>query len=70
MNICELTMSITALANSIASKLSTDKLNLLGAIFSQLGDTLNTIATQRSICEDINNTSSSDNSNDNNTKSK
>lgn len=57
MNICELTMSITALANSLASKLTTDEINLLGAILSQLGDTLNTIATQRSICE---NKSSSD----------
>ena len=48
---CELTASITAIANALASKLSINELNLLGAVFSQLGDTLTTIATQRSICE-------------------
>lgn len=51
MNPCELTVSITALANALASDLTNDELNLLGAVFSQLGDTLVTIATQRSICE-------------------
>lgn len=51
MNPCELTASITALANTIAQKLTVDELNLWGAIFSQLGDTLITIATQKSICE-------------------
>lgn len=51
MNPCELTASITAIANALACKLSINELNLLGAIFSQLGDTLTTIATQKSICE-------------------
>ena len=51
MNACELTAAITALANSIACGLSTDELNLIGVIFTQLGDTLLTIATQRSICD-------------------
>lgn len=70
MNICELTMSITALANSLACNLTTDEVDFLGAVFSQLGDTLNTIATQRSICENMNssnntsNTSSNSKSND------
>lgn len=50
MNACELTAAITALANSIACGLSTDELNLIGVIFTQLGDTLLTIATQNSIC--------------------
>lgn len=50
---CELTASITAIANALACKLTINELNLLGAIFSQLGDTLTTIATQRSICEEI-----------------
>ena len=51
MNACELTASITALANAIACGKTTDELNLIGVIFTQLGDTILTIATQRSICE-------------------
>ena len=47
----ELTTTITALANAIACKLSVDQLNLLGVILTQLGDTLTTIATQRTFCE-------------------
>lgn len=50
MNACELTASITAIANSLACQLTDDELNLLGAVLTQLGDTLLTIATQRSIC--------------------
>lgn len=55
MSPCELTASITAIANTLACKLSVNELNLLGAVLSQLGDTLSTIATQRSICEDTDN---------------
>ena len=51
-NSCELTASITALANAMACRLTVSELNLLAAILSQLGDTLATIATQRSICEE------------------
>ncbi|MBQ7802139.1 MAG: hypothetical protein IJ375_07450 [Oscillospiraceae bacterium] len=51
MNACELTAAITALANSLAWGRSTDEVNLLGVIFTQLGDTLLTIGTQREICE-------------------
>ena len=50
MNPCELTISITAAANAIAAKLSNDELNLLGVTLTQLGDTLITIATRRSLC--------------------
>ena len=50
MNSCELTASITAIANVIACNRSTDEINLLGVAFTQLGDTLLTIATQKSIC--------------------
>lgn len=35
----------------MACRLSTDEVSLLGAVFTQLGDTLETIAAQRSICE-------------------
>ena len=54
MNPCELTTFATAVANSIACKLNNDELNLLAAILVQVGDTLVTIATQRTICENIN----------------
>ena len=50
MNACELTASITALANALACRLSDDELTLLGVVLTQLGDTLSTIAAQRSIC--------------------
>ena len=51
MNPCELTASVTALANAIACGRSEDELNLLGVILTQLGDTLLTIATQKGICK-------------------
>ena len=54
MNPCELTASITAIANAIACKLNNDELTLLASVLVQLGDTLVTIATQRTICESTN----------------
>lgn len=48
---CELTASITALANTIACNLTIEELNLVGMIFTQLGDTLITIGAQRSLCQ-------------------
>ena len=50
MNPCELTASVTALANVIACQLSEDELNILGVVLTQLGDTLLTIATHKGIC--------------------
>ena len=50
MNPCELTATITAIANWLACQLTEDELNLLGVSLTQLGDTLLTIATQKSIC--------------------
>ena len=50
MNPCELTASITAVANALACKLTDDEVTLLGAVLTQLGDTLTTVATQRGIC--------------------
>ena len=49
-NPCELTASITAVANALACKLTDDEVALLGTALTQLGDTLLTIATQRGIC--------------------
>lgn len=51
MNPCELTASVTALANVIACKLDDDELAVMAAVFTQLGDTLATIAVQRQLCE-------------------
>lgn len=54
MNSCELTAAVTAVANTLACKLSNDELTLLASVLVQLGDTLVTIATQRTICGNIN----------------
>ena len=51
MDTLALTTAITALANTISCHLTDDQLNLLGTLLTQLGDTLITIATRRSICE-------------------
>ena len=51
MNSCQLTASITAVANALSSKLSIEETTLLATVLVQLGDTLATIATQRAICE-------------------
>ncbi len=59
MNSCELTASITAIANAIACNLTVDEVNLLGVTFTQLGDTLLTIGTRRGICQSIANKSNS-----------
>ena len=50
MTSCELTAAITALANTIAAGRTTDELNILGVILTQLGDTILTIAAHRDIC--------------------
>lgn len=63
MNPCELSMSISALANTIACKLSDDELNLTAAVLTQLGDTLATISIQRSLCGNNNSRISSPNDN-------
>lgn len=52
MNICELTAAVNALANAVACGMSLNELNLLAALFSQLGDTLATIAAGRGIAEE------------------
>ena len=49
---CELPVGITALALAIAAQVEdVDELSLLAAVFTQLGDTLATIAVQRSFVE-------------------
>lgn len=55
MNSLQLSSIINAIANCIAKDLSSDELALISAIFVQLGDTLVTIAAQKSICLDKDN---------------
>lgn len=50
MNACELTAAVTAIANTIACRLTDDELAVLSAILVQLGDTLALIGTQRAVC--------------------
>ena len=52
MNSLELTSVVTALANALACRLTPSEISLLASILVQLGDTLATIATQRSLCEE------------------
>ena len=56
MNSCEITSAVTAVANILAARLSSDELTLLASVLVQLGDTLVTIVTQKAICENINKT--------------
>ena len=51
MNISGLTFSVTALANTIAEKLTFEETALLAAFLVQLGDTLATIAALKSMVE-------------------
>ena len=52
MNSLELTSAVTALANAIACRLTTDETTLLASVFVQLGDTLATISVQKALCEE------------------
>ena len=44
----ELTSAVTAIANTLACRLTSDEVVLLAAVFTQLGDTLTTIAAIQS----------------------
>lgn len=51
MNSYSLTAAITALANAIACNYNADELTLISSILMQLGDTLTTVAAQRTLCD-------------------
>ena len=51
MSAAGLTSAITALATALACRLSPEELALAAGIFVQLGDTLATIAAQKSLCD-------------------
>lgn len=50
MQSCNLAFTISAIACELAKGKTPDEISLLGAILSQLGDTLNTIAAQEAMC--------------------
>ncbi|MBD5401915.1 hypothetical protein HDR58_03815 [bacterium] len=52
---CAVNMSVSALACAIAEGKSTDEINALGAFFSQLGDSLETIAAFNALNNQCNN---------------
>ena len=52
MNTVETTTAVTALANAIACELTINEVNLLGALLTQLGDTLIAIGAMRTICQE------------------
>lgn len=51
MQSCELVAAITAAACSLSAGKTPDELALLASVFSQLGDTLATIAAQEAVCK-------------------
>lgn len=50
MNPCELTVSVTALANMISCHFNDEELSVISSILVQLGDTLATISAQKALC--------------------
>ncbi len=53
MNGCELTAYVTAAANALAANATTEQIELMAVVFTQLGDTLATIAVSRSVCKPV-----------------
>lgn len=49
---CSLAAAITAIAAGLAAGKSAAELALMGAAFSQLGDTLTTMSAQMALCEE------------------
>ncbi len=49
MDECELIALVTSVACAISKSCSDDDISVLSAVFSQLGDTLQTVLTQREI---------------------
>lgn len=72
LNDCKLPITISVIACAIAENKSDDEVNILGALFNQLGDTLATIAAQRASNDSNNDNGSnckSNNDSDSNCKS-
>ena len=50
---CEITAAVTAVANFISCNFTDEQIDLLGAIFVQLGDTLAIISAQNALCQSV-----------------
>lgn len=50
MQTCNLSIFISVLACCISEGKTADEIALISSMFSQLGDTLNTIAVQQALC--------------------
>lgn len=50
MNSCEVVANITAIACAISKDKTNEELEVLSSLFTQLGDTLSTIATLNEAC--------------------
>jgi len=50
MNSCELVTFVSAAACSISKCVSREELEVLAAVFTQLGDSISTILAHRSLC--------------------
>lgn len=55
MQSCNLAVTVSALACELAKGKSTEEVALLSAVFTQLGDTLSTIAAQEALCSEAEN---------------
>lgn len=54
MNGADISITVAALANLISQSCTEDQISLLAVIFTQLGDTLETIQTANSLCNKCN----------------
>ncbi len=53
MDSCALPVTVSALGCAIAAELSDEQLVLAAAVFTQLGDTLATLAARRGLCRSL-----------------
>lgn len=54
MNTCEITMTVTALANAIAAQLdSPEEIAAAGSLFTLLGDAMAAISAQQILCKSL-----------------
>jgi hypothetical protein len=53
MNSCELVTYVSSIACLMAKNCSTEELELLAAIFNQLGDTIDTILVNEANCSNL-----------------
>lgn len=51
MNSCELVTLVSSIACAIAKNHTSDEISLIAAVFSQLGDTLETIQANEELCQ-------------------